>query len=83
MQLENTERALCLSFSPLPDARIAFRECDTFFFGTASRNGGNICSSSDCSEGINGQSYFQREVRNGGKNAVANKGLTNGVRKTG
>ena len=32
--------ALSLSFKPLLADLIAFRECETFFFGTASRNGG-------------------------------------------
>ena len=38
-------RALVLSFRPLFDARIAFRECETFFFGTAKRNGGKSSKS--------------------------------------
>ena len=42
---------LCLSFNPLLAARIAFRECDTFFFGTASKNGGKR-STRDWREGI-------------------------------
>ena len=31
---------LCLSLRPLFALRIAFRECETFFLGTARRNGG-------------------------------------------
>jgi hypothetical protein len=31
---------LCLSLRPLFALRMAFRECETFFFGTARRNGG-------------------------------------------
>ena len=42
--------ALCLSLRPLFALLIAFRECDTFDFGTAKRNGGKR-SSRDCSEG--------------------------------
>jgi hypothetical protein len=30
-----------LSFNPFPELLIAFREWDTFFFGTAKRNGGS------------------------------------------
>lgn len=37
--------ALRLSLRPLLALRIAFRECDVFFFGTASKNGGNNSSS--------------------------------------
>ncbi len=33
---------LCLSLRPLFALRMAFRECDTFFLGTARRNGGMI-----------------------------------------
>jgi len=33
--------ALRLSLRPLLALRIAFRECDVFFLGTASKNGGN------------------------------------------
>lgn len=33
--------ALCLSFRPLFAARMDFREWETFFFGTASKKGGN------------------------------------------
>jgi hypothetical protein len=36
---------LCLSLSPLFADRMAFRECDTFFLGTARTNGGNKSSS--------------------------------------
>lgn len=32
---------LCLSLRPLFALRIAFLECEVFFLGTASRNGGN------------------------------------------
>ena len=32
--------ALVLSFNPFPELRIAFLECETFFLGTARRNGG-------------------------------------------
>ena len=38
------EHALRLSLRPLLALRIAFRECDVFFLGTASRNGGNNSS---------------------------------------
>jgi hypothetical protein len=31
---------LCLSLRPLFALRMAFRECETFFLGTARRNGG-------------------------------------------
>ena len=42
---EKTEEyTLRLSLSPLFALRIAFRECDVFFFGTASKNGGNNSS---------------------------------------
>ena len=37
--------ALRLSLRPLLALRIAFRECDVFFLGTASKNGGNNSSS--------------------------------------
>jgi len=36
--------ALRLSLRPLLALRIAFRECDVFFLGTASKNGGNNSS---------------------------------------
>lgn len=36
--------ALRLSLRPLLALRIALRECDTFFLGTASKNGGNNSS---------------------------------------
>jgi len=36
----NNRHPLCLSLRPLFALRMAFRECDTFFFGTARRNGG-------------------------------------------
>lgn len=39
------EYRLRLSLSPLLALRIAFRECDVFFLGTASKNGGNNSSS--------------------------------------
>ena len=29
-----------MSFNPFPELRIAFLECETFFLGTARRNGG-------------------------------------------
>jgi len=48
---QKTHDTLCLSFNPLLAARIDFRECDTFFFGTASRNGGKR-STRDAREGI-------------------------------
>ena len=48
---QKTHDTLCLSFNPLLAARIDFRECDTFFFGTASRNGGKR-STRDGREGI-------------------------------
>jgi len=35
---------LRLSLRPLLALRIAFRECDVFFLGTASKNGGNSSS---------------------------------------
>lgn len=44
---------LVLSFSPLFDARIALRECETFFFGTARRIGGKS-SRMDRMEGTSG-----------------------------
>lgn len=35
---------LVLSFNPLLESRIAFRECDVFFFGTAHTMGGKSSS---------------------------------------
>lgn len=42
---------LRLSFNPLLALRIAFREWETFFFGTARRNGGKS-SRRDCKVGM-------------------------------
>ena len=47
----NAKHALVLSFKPLFAARMAFRECETFFFGTARRNGGKS-SKSDWKAGM-------------------------------
>lgn len=44
---ESASHALCLSTSPLSALRIDLRECETFFLGTASKNGGKS-SSKDC-----------------------------------
>ena len=52
---------LCLSLRPLFALLIAFRECETFDFGTARRKGGNR-SSRDCNEGIDqGTQPLKRE----------------------
>ena len=40
----NQRHVLRLSLRPLLALRIAFRECDVFFLGTASKNGGNSSS---------------------------------------
>jgi len=68
---------LCLSFSPLLALRIAFRECDVFFFGTAKRNGGKR-SRNDCNDGID-----HGEAKKAGINVVADKDLANGIRNAG
>ncbi|KAG9222872.1 hypothetical protein CCMSSC00406_0000439 [Pleurotus cornucopiae] len=44
---KRTEVALCLSFKPLFELRMALREWETFFLGTARRNGGNRSSKND------------------------------------
>ena len=54
---------LCLSLRPLLALLIAFREWDTFDFGTAKRKGGKR-SSRDCSEGID------HDVRGNGNDAI-------------
>lgn len=57
-----TKYTLDLSFSPLFDARIALRECDTFFFGTAQRIDGKN-SSSEVQDGrAKRKEGFQRAV---------------------
>jgi hypothetical protein len=44
MTCANLGTALRLSFSPLFAERMALRECEVFFFGTAKRMGGNRSS---------------------------------------
>ena len=57
-KLENCDRkpdeeyALRLSLRPLLALRIALRECDVFFLGTASKNGGNNSSSESRGEAV-------------------------------
>ena len=50
-ELRENVDILCLSFNPLFALRIALRECDVFFFGTANTKGGKS-SNKDWSEGI-------------------------------
>jgi len=44
--------ALRLSLRPLLALRIAFRECDVFFLGTASKNGGNNSSNESSGDAV-------------------------------
>lgn len=48
----NNTYALRLSLRPLLALRIAFRECDVFFFGTASKNGGNNSNSESSGDAV-------------------------------
>ena len=60
---------LCLSFRPLLALLIAFRECDVFFFGTASSHGGKS-SRSEGNEGMAQVNGFG-EARKAGTKAAA------------
>jgi hypothetical protein len=71
-----SHHALSLSFKPLLADRIAFRECETFFFGTARRIPGKISSRSEANEGsLNAPG---NEKRAGSKGFVKNGILSAG-----
>ena len=73
--------ARLLSFRPLLALRIAFREWDTFFFGTARRKGGRS-SSNDCRLGIAQLNGFW-EARKVGNRAAVIAGLAHDDRRAG
>lgn len=70
--------ALSLSFNPLFAARMAFRECETFFFGTASTTEGNS-SHNDRNGGID-QERGRGDAERMGMNEDARKCLRNVLR---
>lgn len=63
--------SLCLSFNPLLALLMAFRECETFFLGTASSHGGN----SSRREGNDGMAHVNGfgAARNAGMNVAASE----------
>lgn len=64
---------LCLSFRPLFALRIALRECDVFFFGTASTHGGNNSRREEGNDGrvqVDGERREPAPVRKVGKSAA-------------
>ena len=73
----NGWHVLCLSFNPLFALRIDFLECETFFFGTASKNGGMSSMSdshADCNEKPKGFGATWRA----GRKALTKSGLAKG-----
>lgn len=73
-----TRYSLSLSFSPLFALRMAFRECEVFFLGTASNHGGKS-SSSEGNAGMDHENGFGA-ARKAGSKVAANDMRARGAR---